>query len=100
MTKIRATTKIDATVEEVWEDVRHLDRHVELMADARQIRITTDSVEGVGERFDCDTRIGPFQMTDQMDITGWTDRRSIAVIRTGIVTGEGEFVITPPPPGC
>jgi len=95
MTRIRVTTLIDATVDEVWDDIRHIDRHVEWMADADEIRITTESIEGTGVRFECDTRVGPFRMTDHMEVTGWTDRRSIAVKHVGIVTGEGEFVITP-----
>jgi len=86
---------IDATVDRVWDDIRHIDRHVEWMADAREIRITTQSVEGVGVTFECDTRVGPFHMTDQMEVTGWTEGRSMAVRHVGIVTGEGEFMITP-----
>jgi len=95
MTKIRVSTVIDATADEVWDDIRHIDRHVEWMADAKEIRITSDFAEGPGVRFECDTNIGPFHMTDHMEVTGWTDQRSMAVRHVGIVTGEGEFVITP-----
>jgi len=95
MTKISVATLIDATVDEVWEDIRHIDRHVEWMADADEIRITTELAEGTGVMFECDTSVGFIRMTDHMEVTQWVDRRSISVKHVGIVTGEGEFVITP-----
>ncbi len=95
MTRIRVATLIDASPDRVWEEIRHIDRHVEWMADAHEIRITTDSVEGIGVTFECDTRVGPFHLTDHMEVTGWTEGRSMAVRHVGIVTGNGEFTITP-----
>jgi len=67
------------------------------MQDAAAIRFTTDEHEGVGTRFDCDTRIGPFRLTDKMIVTEWEDERTIGIRHEGIVTGAGRFTLTPGP---
>jgi hypothetical protein len=93
MPGIRVSTVIDATPAEVWSVVRHIDRHVEWMADAEAIRFTSRRTEGVGTTFDCDTRIGPFRLTDQMAITRWNPRRRMGVRHVGVVAGSGQFTL-------
>jgi hypothetical protein len=93
MPGIRVSTVIDATPAEVWSVVRHIDRHVEWMADAETIRFTSRRTEGVGTTFDCDTRIGPFRLTDRMEITRWKPRRRMGVRHVGVVAGSGQFTL-------
>ncbi len=91
MGRIRVSTVIDAPPDRVWEVVRHLDRHIDWMADAEAIRFTSASREGRGTTFDCDTRIGPFKLTDRMEVTTWQTAKAIGVRHVGLVTGTGEF---------
>lgn len=89
------STEIDRSPTEVWSDVRHIDSHVEWMADATEIRFLTDRTEGPGTRFECDTKVGPFSLTDVMEITAWDDERRMGVRHVGLVEGTGEFVLSP-----
>jgi hypothetical protein len=92
---IVVSTEIDRGPTEVWSDVRHIDSHVEWMADATEIRFLTDRTEGPGTRFECDTKVGPFSLTDVMEITAWDDERRMGVRHVGLVEGTGEFVLSP-----
>jgi len=67
------------------------------MQDAVAIRFTSDSREGVGTRFDCDTRIGPVRLTDAMLVTEWEELSAIGIRHEGVVTGRGRFTLTPGP---
>ena len=89
MARLRVSILLDANPPRVWDDLRHIDRHVEWMRDAIELRFTSESTEGVGTTFDCDTRVGPFRLTDQMEITGWEPERAMGVRHVGLVTGEG-----------
>lgn len=89
---------IDAPPEQVWADVRDIATHVDWMADAVAIRFTTEQEEGVGTTFKCDTRMGPFRLTDVMEITEWVDQRRMGVRHTGLVTGSGVFTLAPTGP--
>jgi hypothetical protein len=93
MAGIRVSTVIDATPREVWGVVRHVGRHVEWMEDAVAIRFTSSSTSGVGTTFDCDTKVGPFRLTDRMEITRWEPRRAMGVRHVGMVTGTGQFTL-------
>ena len=95
MGRIKVSTVIDASPDEVWDVVRHIDRHVDWMVDAEAIRITSGSREGKGTTFDCDTRIGPLRLTDRMEITEWRTGRTMGVRHVGIVTGTGRFTLRP-----
>lgn len=95
MGRVRVSVIIDASPAEVWDEVRHVERHVSWMADAAVIRFTTARVEGMGTAFECDTRVGPFRLTDHMEITEWRRARSMGVRHTGIVRGEGRFTLRP-----
>lgn len=87
------STVIDAPVEVVWDEVRHLERHVDWMGDAEEIRFTSAARTGVGAAFDCMTRVGPIRLTDKMTVTEWRERRSIGVRHVGLVRGTGRFTI-------
>jgi len=78
----------------VWEELRHIDRHVRWMADAQRIDFHSEQREGVGTTFDCHTTIGPFTTTDVMTVTRWQDEVAMGVIHRGLVTGRGEFTLS------
>lgn len=91
---ITVSVIIERSPEQVWSYVRDIASHVEWMADAAAIRFISDQVEGTGTTFECDTEIGPIKLTDVMRITSWEDEARMGVRHEGIVTGEGEFVLT------
>ena len=95
MPRIEVSTTIAATPEEVWAAVEDIGSHVEWMADAEAIRFLTDQTSGEGTQFDCDTKIGPFSLTDRMTITAWVPGQAMGVRHTGLVTGTGRFTLTP-----
>lgn len=92
-------TVIDRTPEQVWADVRDIASHVEWMADAAAIRFLTEQNEGTGTRFECDTKVGPFRLTDVMEITSWLEAEEMGVRHVGLVEGTGVFTLTPLPGG-
>lgn len=93
MATIRVSTVIDAPPERVWHAVEDISTHVDWMHDAVAIRFTSPSSSGVGTTFDCDTKVGPFRLTDRMEITAWDPPRTMGVRHVGVVTGSGEFMI-------
>jgi len=99
MAGIRVSTEIDASPAEVWEVVRHVEHHVEWMHDAVAIRFTSPTRSGAGTTFDCDTKIGPFRLTDKMEITSWVPDEAMGVRHVGMVTGTGEFTLAATPEG-
>lgn len=82
---------IDAPPERVWAEIEDVGGHVDWMADAVAIRFTSSQRQGVGTTFECDTRFGPFQLTDQMAITEWRESKTMGVEHSGVVTGSGRF---------
>ena len=95
MVTIRASTVVPAAPAAVWEDLRRIDRHVEWMSDAESISFLTDDVEGVGVRFECVTRLGPIRLIDRMEVTDWRDLEVMGIRHQGVVSGVGEFRLTP-----
>ena len=95
MARITVSTTIDASPAEVWDAVADVGSHVEWMADAEEIRFTSPTTSGVGTTFECDTRVGPLRLTDLMEITRWQPGRAMGVRHVGLVTGEGEFTLSP-----
>ena len=93
MARITVGTELPATPEQVWELVRHIEQHVDWMHDAVAIRFTSASTSGVGTTFDCDTKVGPFRLTDRMEITEWDPARTMGVRHVGVVTGTGAFTL-------
>jgi len=99
MARIQISQVIDRTPSEVWNEMRHIERHVNWMHDAVEIRFTSDSREGIGTSFICLTKVGPFKTQDVMTITDWRDNEVMGVTHAGIVKGSGKFTITPHNPG-
>ncbi len=95
MPEVTVSTEIDGSPSEVWADVRNIASHVDWMADATEIRFTSDTTEGTGTSFECDTKIGPIKLTDVMTITSWVDEAEMGVRHVGVVTGEGRFTLDP-----
>lgn len=93
MAKIRVSTIVDAPPARVWADVEDIASHVEWMADAASIRFLSDRRSGVGTRFECDTKIGPFTTTDVMEITEWVPGKTMGVRHSGVVSGAGRFTL-------
>lgn len=91
--RIRVSTVIDARPAVVWAAVEDVGSHTEWMADAVAIRFTSDRTSGVGTTFECDTKVGPFRLTDHMEITEWRPRKAMGVRHVGLVTGTGVFTI-------
>ena len=99
MVAITVETEIDAPPDVVWSDVRNIASHVHWMHDAEAIWFTSEHREGVGTSFDCETKVGPIRLTDQMEITEWADEAAMGVRHSGVVTGEGAFTLSPLPGG-
>ncbi|MDP6964297.1 MAG: SRPBCC family protein [Acidimicrobiales bacterium] len=90
---IRITEEIEAPPEMVWNTISDIQTHVNWMADASEIRITSEQTEGVGVTFDCDTKVGPLRTTDKMQITEWTPNQTLTISHKGLVEGKGSFVL-------
>ncbi len=84
---------LDAPPHVVWADLQDIASHSQWMADAVAIRFLTLQTAGVGTRFECDTKVGPFRLTDVMEITEWTPGKAMGVRHTGLVTGSGRFTL-------
>jgi Polyketide cyclase / dehydrase and lipid transport len=93
MARITLSTVIDAPRRRVWREVRDLPTHSEWMEDAVAIRFLNRRRSGVGTAYDCDTRLGPFRLTDRMEVVEWRRRRLIGIRHTGLVTGRGRFLL-------
>ena len=95
MSTIEIGIDLDAPPDAVWAVIEPIERHVEWMADAVEIRFTTEQTRGVGTTFDCLTAVGPLRLTDRMEVTRWDPPHAMGVRHTGVVTGTGEFTLTP-----
>jgi uncharacterized protein YndB with AHSA1/START domain len=95
MTAIRVEETIAAPPEAVWAAIEDISSHVRWMEDAVAIRFTSADRSGVGAAFDCDTKVGPFRLTDRMVVTEWDPPRALGIRHAGVVTGAGRFVLTP-----
>ena len=93
MARIRVATTIDAPPKSVWASIRDIGSHVGWMEDAVAIRFTSDSRDSVGTTFECDTKVGPFRLTDLMEVTEWHERRRMGIRHVGLVTGTGRFTL-------
>lgn len=93
MGRIRVSTKIDAPPARVWDDIKDIASHVQWMEDAVAIRFTSPKHSGVGAAFDCDTKVGPFRLTDRMEVTEWKPRKVMGIRHVGLVTGTGRFTL-------
>jgi hypothetical protein len=92
---IQISTHINVSPEILWEELRHINRHVNWMNDAVSITFTSPTTEGVGTQFSCLTKVGPFKTTDIMTITQWQENKTMGVEHVGLVKGTGTFHIEP-----
>jgi hypothetical protein len=95
VSRLRVAIDISATPAQVWDEVEPVEDHVEWMHDAVAIRFRTDQQRGVGTSFLCDTKVGPFELVDSMEITEWEPGVAMGVRHVGVVTGTGRFTLTP-----
>ena len=93
MAGIKVSTTLNAAPEVVWQDVEDISSHPEWMADAVGIRFLTEQTSGVGTRFECATKVGPFRLNDVMEITEWDPPKAMGVVHKGLVTGTGRFTL-------
>jgi uncharacterized protein YndB with AHSA1/START domain len=93
MARVRVGTTIDAPPRAVWAAIEDIATHVEWMDDAVEIRFTSRARHGVGTTFDCDTKVGPFRLTDRMVITEWKAGKVMGVRHEGVVKGTGRFTL-------
>jgi hypothetical protein len=93
MVRVRVCTTIAAPPARVWDEVRHLDRHVEWMDDAERIRFLDGQQQGVGTRIECATRIGRLRTIDTMVVTEWDPERALSVAHGGRITGIGRMTL-------
>lgn len=93
MGRVKVGITIDAPPRRVWAEVERPERHVDWMADAVAIRFTSRSRQGVGTTFECDTKVGPLRLTDEMEITDWRAGKVMGVRHVGLVTGTGRFTL-------
>lgn len=93
MSRIRVSTKINATPRQVWQAIDDVGSHVTWMEEARAIRFRSSKRRGVGTTFECDTKVGPFGLTDVMEITEWVPGRRMGVRHVGVVEGNGVFTM-------
>lgn len=93
MSRIRISTVIDAPPRRVWAAIRDIASHTAWMHDAVAIRYTSARCEGVGTTFDCDTKVGPFRLTDRMEVTEWSEGRAMGIRHVGLVQGSGRFTV-------
>jgi hypothetical protein len=88
---IEIAISIPAAVDEVWEELSAIERHVDWMADAASLSFHGDQRRGAGTSFSCVTKIGPLRTTDEMTIDLWEECHRIGVTHRGAVTGSGVF---------
>jgi hypothetical protein len=86
---------VDAPRALVWAELADIQSHVTWMADAVALRFTGERHRGAGTTFECVTKVGPLRTVDRMEVTSWREGREIGVRHTGLITGEGRFVLRP-----
>ena len=89
MSIITISIKIFSSSENIWNQISDIESHTSWMADAETITITSEQKQGTGTTFDCETKVGPFRLTDRMEITDWTEGLVMGVAHSGVVTGKG-----------
>jgi hypothetical protein len=83
------------TPDALWEELRHIERHVRWMHDAVAITFHDEQREGVGTRFSCTTKVGPFVTQDVMVVNEWSENEVMGVEHRGLVRGTGTFRLEP-----
>ena len=92
-------TEIDASPTEVWKVVSSIPCSRRVDGRRRRHPDHVAAPSGVGATFDCDTRIGPIELTDRMEVTEWREGAAIGVRHAGLVSGSGRFTLVEAPDG-
>jgi Polyketide cyclase / dehydrase and lipid transport len=95
MTRIVSRVVIRASPAAVWQLASDLAAQPEWMRDLVAVRFASAQTAGLGVVMDCDTRIGPFRLTDRMVVTAWEERQAIAIRHEGLISGTGRFRFEP-----
>ena len=88
---ITVETTINASLDEVWNEVSRIENHSNWMKDAVKIDFESETKSGVGTKIKVLTKIGPLKLYDYMTFTKWEEKKIIGVDHIGIVTGKGEM---------
>jgi hypothetical protein len=92
---IITSVMVDAPLARVWEALADLESHPRWMADAVAIEFLGPQRAGVGTVMLVETRIGPLQLVDRLEVTAWEEARSISVDHRGLIRGAGRFDLAP-----
>jgi hypothetical protein len=92
MSHIEIALDLGVSPAKLWDELRHIDRHVNWMNDAVSIAFLSATTEGIGTSFRCLTKVGPLKTNDVMTITQWEDEKSMGVEHV-FLTGSGVFTI-------
>ena len=95
MVRIIQHVDIAAPLDAVWRAASDLATHDRWMTDAESIVFLSDTRSGAGTVMQVRTVVGPFRMTDIMEVTEWEEGKVIGVRHEGLVTGEGRFILAP-----
>lgn len=95
MATISVETLVPSPVAATWSDLASISSHVEWMHDAESIEFLTSNHEGVGAKFECVTKVGPIRLTDKIEVTQWLEGEMMGVRHDGLVSGTGEFRLSP-----
>ena len=89
MARVELNIIIDAPAVKAWAHISDLASHTDWMRDAVAIRFVSAATSGAGTVMDCDTKFGPFRLTDRLVVTEWREGQAIAIRHEGAVTGTG-----------
>ena len=95
MTSITVERELTQSPSVVWEELRHIERHVNWMMDATTIDFDSAQREGVGTSFRCTTKVGSITLLDAMTITTWVEKTVMGVEHRGVIGGRGIFTLSP-----
>ena len=88
---------LSATAPRVWSLLTNWERQGDWMPDVAWIRVLGTEREA-GARLAVRTRVfGVPAATDLVTVTGWEPPRRLSVAHTGIVQGEGDWLLEPIP---
>ena len=92
--RIKVSTIIDRPLNEVWDEVKVMENHVNWMQDAAKIDFISENKFGMDTKMKVLTKVGPLSLNDIITVTSWDEMKSIGVVHEGIVTGEGAFYLS------